>query len=310
MEIAMIGLGRMGGRMAEHLMAAGHGCVVHDRNPEAMAAVAGHGARAVDSLDSLTRVLAAPRIIWLMLPAAVVDDTLAELVPLLSQDDVVVDGGNSHYRDSMARARRLAAHGVQFIDVGTSGGVHGREFGYCQMIGGDAATVTRLEPLFAALATGSEARAGHLHCGAAGSGHFVKMVHNAVEYGVMQAYAEGFNLLQAASDLETPLDLPLDLAAVAEVWRNGSVVRSWLLDLIADALARDPELADFSGAVGDSGEGRWAMQAAVGRGVPVPTLAAALFARFDSSGNAEYADRVLSAMRFGFGGHGQGGPQR
>jgi 6-phosphogluconate dehydrogenase len=332
MQVGMIGLGRMGANMVRRFMRGGHQCVVHDVSADAVRALAGEGAAGASSLDDFVAHLAAPRTVWLMLPAAVVDATLADLVPRLASGDVVVDGGNSYYRDDVDRAKRLAARGLHYVDCGTSGGVWGLERGFCLMIGGEADVVRRLDPLFATLAPGpgsiertpgrehkrSTAEQGYLHCGPNGAGHFVKMVHNGIEYGLMAAYAEGFNVLRhanvgkrgAAADAETtPLRTPeyyqydLDLADVAEVWRRGSVVASWLLDLTAAALASDPTLARFAGRVSDSGEGRWTLDAAIDEAVPAHVLAAALFERFASRGEAEFQDRLLSAMRFEFGGH-------
>jgi len=337
MQVGMIGLGRMGANMARRLMRGGHRCVVHDVSPEAVAALAREGALGAASLDDLVARLAKPRIVWLMVPAAVVDATLADLVARLAPDDIVVDGGNSYYRDDIERARRLAASGLHYVDCGTSGGVWGRERGYCLMIGGEADAVGRLDPVFATLAPGPGAIAatpgrerrsgtaerGYLHCGPSGAGHFVKMVHNGIEYGLMAAYAEGLNILRhanvgkraRAADAETtPLRNPeyyrydLDLADIAEVWRRGSVVASWLLDLTAAALASDPTLERFTGRVSDSGEGRWTLDAAIDEAVPAHVLAAALFERFASRGEAEFQDRLLSAMRFEFGGHVEKGP--
>jgi 6-phosphogluconate dehydrogenase len=314
MQLGMIGLGRMGTNMCRRLMRAGHACVVHDIDAGAVARLAGAGAPGAASLADFVARLAKPRSVWLMVPAAFVADTLAKLSPLLEPGDVVIDGGNSHYRDAMRRAEPLAARGIRFLDVGTSGGVWGLEQGYCLMIGGDAEAVRRLDPVFSALAPAQ----GYLHCGASGAGHYVKMVHNGIEYGIMAAYAEGFNLLrhanagsaQQVADAETtPLDDPqayrydFDLGAIAELWRHGSVIRSWLLDLSAQALARDGELADFQGRVADSGEGRWTLKAAIDTAVPVPVLSAALFARFSSRGESGFADKLLSAMRGEFGGH-------
>jgi 6-phosphogluconate dehydrogenase len=318
-------------------MRAGHACVVHDVDAAARAALAREGATEARSLAELVARLRAPRALWLMVPAAVVEGTLEALRGLLVPGDLVVDGGNSHYRDALRRAADLARAGVRFVDVGTSGGVWGLERGYCLMIGGDPEAVRHLEPLFAALAPGSgegaarpgsTASQGYLHCGPSGAGHFVKMVHNGIEYGVMAAYAEGMNLLhhanagsaEHAKDAETaPLQHPeayrydLDVAAIAELWRRGSVVRSWLLDLAAAALARDPALGSFGGHVSDSGEGRWTIQAAIETGVPAPVLSAALYQRFSSRGEAAFADRLLSALRSEFGGHAEkkpGGPAR
>jgi 6-phosphogluconate dehydrogenase len=332
MQIGMIGLGRMGANMVRRLMRGGHECVVYNKSRDPVQALAREGAVGTASLDDFVAHLAKPRILWLMVPAAVVDDTLAELAPRLAAGDVVVDGGNSYYRDDLERAKRLAARGLHYVDCGTSGGVWGLERGYCLMIGGEAQVVRRLDPLFATLAPGAgsvtatpgrggsagTAEQGYLHCGPNGAGHFVKMVHNGIEYGLMAAYAEGFNVLRHANvgkkaqtaDAETaPLRNPeyyqydLDVGAIAEVWRRGSVVASWLLDLTAAALAADPTLARFTGRVSDSGEGRWTIAAAIDEGVPAHVLAAALFERFASQGEAEFQDRLLSAMRFQFGGH-------
>jgi len=332
MQVGIVGLGRMGANMARRLMAAGHACVVHDIHPDAVQALVAAGARGAASLAELAAELQAPRAVWLMLPAAAVDSTIEALVPHLQRDDSVIDGGNSHYRDDLRRAAALAPRGLHYVDVGTSGGVWGLREGYCLMIGGEAAAVQRLEPLFAALAPGAAAapptpgrasngtgaERGWLHCGASGAGHFVKMVHNGIEYGMMAAYAEGFDILRNAgvgahprpADAETaPLAHPeayrydLDLAEIAELWRRGSVVRSWLLDLTAHALLQDPGLADLGGRVADSGEGRWTLAAAIDTGTPAPVLASALFARFASRGGSDFANRVLSAMRREFGGH-------
>ena len=334
MKVGMIGLGRMGANMARRLMHAGLGCAVFDRSRDAVAALEGEGAIGAGSLDSLVAQLPTPRVVWLMLPAAAVDATLFALEPLLSAGDVVVDGGNSYFVDDVRRAKTLAEKGVHYVDVGTSGGVWGLERGYCLMIGGEPEVVERLSPVFEALAPGADAaprtpgrdpgvgtaERGYLRCGGAGAGHFVKMVHNGIEYGVMAAYAEGLNVLRHANagalaqtvNAETaPLRDPeryrydLNVADIAEVWRRGSVIGSWLLDLAASALARRPDLEGFSGRVADSGEGRWTVQAAVDAGVPVPVLSAALFERFASRGQDDFADRVLSAMRAGFGGHGK-----
>jgi 6-phosphogluconate dehydrogenase len=332
MRLGMIGLGRMGANMVRRLMAGGHDCVVHDRAPEAVAALAAEGARGAASTAELVATLAPPRAVFLMVPAGVVEAAIDELEPLLGSGDTLVDGGNSHYQDDIARAERLAGRGIRFLDMGTSGGVWGRERGYCLMLGGERAAVAALEPVFATLAPGrgaiepspgregrdSTAELGYLHCGPAGAGHFVKMIHNGIEYGLMAAYAEGFNILAKANvgksvgahDAETtPLRRPehycydFDLADVAELWRRGSVVTSWLLDLTAGALAADPELARFGGRVADSGEGRWTLQAANDEGVPAHVLAAALFERFASRDGDLFQNRVLSAMRFAFGGH-------
>ena len=330
-QLGVIGLGRMGANMTRRLLRAGHTCVVHDASLRAAEALEPEGARPAPSLEALVAALAPPRAVWLMLPVAVVDPTLEKLVPLLAAGDAVIDGGNSFYKDDVRRAARLAERGLHYLDVGTSGGVFGLERGYCLMIGGDEAAVRRLEPVFEALAPGraaapptpgrsgaGTAELGYLHCGPSGAGHFVKMVHNGIEYGLMAAYAEGLNVLrhadvgleEHASDAETtPLRDPehyryrLDLAEVCELWRRGSVISSWLLDLTAGALAADAELESFAGRVSDSGEGRWTLQAAIDEGVPTPVLSTALYQRFSSRGNADYADRVLSAMRYAFGGH-------
>ncbi len=328
----MIGLGRMGGNMVRRLLRAGHRCAVFDRSTRAVNELVKLKAVGASSPADLVKKLPTPRAIWLMVPAAVVDSTIAELAPLLSADDILIDGGNSYYVDDLRRAQELAPRGIHYVDVGTSGGIWGLERGYCMMIGGEAAAVKRLDPIFAALAPGEggvartadrakphgTAERGYLHCGPNGAGHFVKMVHNGVEYGLMAAYAEGFNVLRAANigrktdrvDAETtPLrhpanyeyDLPLD--DIAEVWRRGSVISSWLLDLTANALARDPKLSEFKGRVSDSGEGRWTIKAAVDEGVPVPVLTTALYERFSSRGEADFQDKLLSALRFQFGGH-------
>jgi 6-phosphogluconate dehydrogenase len=327
----MIGLGRMGANMVRRLMRGGHECVVHDVSADAVAGMGREGAVGATSLEDFITRLSKPRVVWLMVPAAVVDATLARLVPLLASGDAVVDGGNSYYRDDLERSKRLAARGLHYVDCGTSGGVLGLERGYCLMIGGETEVVRRLDPLFATLAPGvgsiapspgreggSTAEQGYLHCGPSGAGHFVKMVHNGIEYGLMAAYAEGFNILKhadagrhaRAADAETtPLKHPehyqyeLNLADIAEVWRRGSVVASWLLDLTATALARDAKLEKFSGRVSDSGEGRWTLAAAIDEGVPAHVLSAALFQRFASQGESDFQDRLLSAMRFEFGGH-------
>jgi len=332
MQLGMIGLGRMGANMVRRLIRAGHTCVVYDRSAQVVAALSTEGATGTASLAEFVTKLDTPRAVCLMVPAGVVDATIDELLPLLHSGDTVIDGGNSHYQDDISRAKRLRWTGLHYVDMGTSGGVSGLERGYCLMIGGDADVVTRLDPLFAALvpevgnvartpgrdAVSSPAEHGYLHCGPAGAGHFVKMIHNGIEYGLMAAYAEGFSILRHAgigkvdreTDAETtPLRHPehyqydFDLAAISEVWRRGSVIRSWLLDLTAAALLKDPGLADFTGHVSDSGEGRWALQAANDEGVPAHVLAAALFERFASRGEDEFQNRVLSAMRLGFGGH-------
>ena len=327
MQIAVVGLGRMGANIVRRLMRAGHECVVYDVRPQSVAELAGEGAIGVKSPKDLVAKLKPPRAIWMMLPAAVVEDTIAGLADLLAPGDVLIDGGNSHYRRDMARAAALKPKGIHYVDVGTSGGVWGLERGYCQMIGGEEAIVKRLDPVFAALAPGGAAHAttaerGYLHCGPSGAGHFVKMVHNGIEYGLMAAYAEGFNVLgnanigaaAATADAETaPLETPdayaydLDVGAIAEVWRHGSVISSWLLDLTADALKHDPDLSGFRGRVSDSGEGRWTVKAAIDEGVPVPVLSTALYQRFTSRGEADFADKLLSAMRFQFGGHSEKG---
>jgi 6-phosphogluconate dehydrogenase len=332
MQLGMIGLGRMGANMVQRLMSAGHECVVFDRNQKAVADLAAKGAVPASSLADLAAKLRGPRSVWLMIPAAFVDDTLRDLVPLLKADDTVVDGGNSYYKDDLRRSAELRAKGMHYLDVGTSGGVWGLERGYCLMIGGDTAAVQRLDPVFKALAPGrgsiprtpgreklsGTAEEGYLHCGPSGAGHFVKMVHNGIEYGLMAAYAEGLNILKRADagkhareqDAETtPLRDPseylyeFNLADVAEVWRRGSVVSSWLLDLTAQAMAADPTLEKFEGRVSDSGEGRWTVSAAIDVGAPAHVLSAALFDRFASREDGLFANKVLSAMRFGFGGH-------
>lgn len=325
MKIGMIGLGRMGANMSRRLMRAGHECVVFATSKQSVDALVSEGAQGAYTLEELVASLPTPRVVWLMVPAAAVQSVLDELIGLLEKDDIVIDGGNSDYRLAIGRARALGERGVHFLDVGTSGGVWGLEVGYCLMIGGDRAAASRLEPIFEALAPapieaagGNEPQLtkGYLYCGPPGAGHFVKMVHNGIEYGIMAAYAEGFNLLKHANrgqeqkmDDSTPLAEPeiyqydLDLAAIAELWRNGSVIRSWLLDLTATALKEDPQLDGFSGYVSDSGEGRWALKAAVDLSVPMPSLSTALFSRFSSRGEDSYANRLLSAMRKQFGGH-------
>ena len=332
MQMGLVGLGRMGADMARRLAKAGHDCVVYDTQAAAVAKVVQQHVLGVSSLTDLGAKLTKPRAIWLMVPSAVVDKALAQLAALLEAGDVVIDGGNSYYRDDLRRAAELKRRGIHYVDVGTSGGIAGLERGYCLMIGGDNAVVGRLDPIFAALAPGSgtgahgtakppersSATQGYLHCGPVGAGHFVKMVHNGIEYGVMAAYAEGLNILRHAnagtqhrdSDAETtPLRHPeyyqfeLNLPEIAEVWRHGSVISSWLLDLTAHALREDPELKSYAGRVSDSGEGRWTLDAAIDEGVPASVLAAALFGRFQSRGNADYADKLLSAMRKQFGGH-------
>ncbi|MDN5751872.1 MAG: decarboxylating 6-phosphogluconate dehydrogenase [Nitrosospira sp.] len=332
MQIGMIGLGRMGINMAARLLKAGNECVVYDPRAEAVRELQSQGAVGAASLEDLLSRLAKPRAVWLMVPAAAVDHILSNLVSIADAGDIIIDGGNSYYHDDIRRGAELDAKGMHYVDVGTSGGVAGRERGYCLMIGGEKEIVRRLDPIFAALAPGIDAAPrtfgrqrqdgtaehGYLHCGPHGAGHFVKMVHNGIEYGLMAAYAEGLNILHSANagkrardtDAETaPMRNPefyqyeLDLPEIAEVWRRGSVVASWLLDLTAEALVEDADLAKFSGRVSDSGEGRWTTLAAVDEGVPVPVISAALFSRFESRGNADYADRLLSAMRKRFGGH-------
>jgi len=332
MQLGMIGLGRMGANMVRRLMKAGHECVVYDRNPDGVKALAADGATGAASLDEFVAKLKPPRSAWLMVPAAAVDASVGELAGKLQKDDTIVDGGNSYYIDDIRRQQALRPKGIHYVDVGTSGGVWGLERGYCMMIGGDDEAVKRLDPVFRALAPGrgdiprtpgrekvsGTAEEGYLHCGPCGAGHFVKMVHNGIEYGVMAAYAEGMNILKNANvgkgqhevDAETtPLRNPehyqydLHLPDIAEVWRRGSVIASWLLDLTAIALLKSPDLANFSGRVSDSGEGRWTVLAAVDEGVPAHVLTASLFERFDSRGEADFANKLLSAMRFEFGGH-------
>ena len=332
MQLGMIGLGRMGANLVRRLQDGGHECVAFDRNEPKVRDVERAGAAGATSLARLVEQLTPPRAAWIMLPAAAVDGTLDQLVPLLAPGDIVIDGGNSYYRDDITRAKRLAEHQLHYVDVGTSGGVFGLERGFCLMIGGEDDVVTHLDPIFATIAPGVDAAPrtpgrtgtptpaenGYLHCGPNGAGHFVKMVHNGIEYGIMAAYAEGLNILGHADvgattqtvDAETtPLRDPedyryaLNLPDVAEVWRRGSVIASWLLDLTADALAQSPTLADFEGRVSDSGEGRWTVHAAVDEGVPATVLSAALFNRFTSRGEADFADKLLSAMRKEFGGH-------
>ena len=332
MQLGMIGLGRMGSNMVRRLLPRGCVCVVYNRSPEPVEALKRQGATGAASLADLVDRLATPRAIWLMVPAGVVDGVLSELVPLLAPGDIVIDGGNSHYRDDIRRGAELAAKGLHYLDVGTSGGVAGLDRGYCLMIGGDKEIVAHLAPIFAALAPGVEAAAatpgrtrkdstadqGYLHCGTHGAGHFVKMVHNGIEYGLMAAYSEGINILRHANagsrprdaDAETaPLANPelyqydFDLPEIAELWRRGSVVSSWLLDLTAAALNDDPQLASYAGRVSDSGEGRWTINAALDTSVPAPVLSAALYQRFSSRGEAEFGNRLLSALRHEFGGH-------
>jgi 6-phosphogluconate dehydrogenase len=332
MQIGMIGIGRMGGDMVRRLLGQGHDCVVCDRDVKALAVLAADGAKATEKLTNFVEQLAKPRVVWLMIPAAAVDAVIADLVSLLSSGDIVIDGGNSHYHDDIRRSCELNAHGIRYLDVGTSGGVWGLERGYCLMIGGENDAVKHLEPIFASLAPGidaapptpgrapgtSTAEFGYLHCGPSGAGHFVKMVHNGIEYGLMAAYAEGFNILQHANvgsqgretDAETtPLRNPehfqynFNLTDISELWRRGSVVASWLLDLSAQSLAENPTLDKFAGRVSDSGEGRWTINAAIDEGVPVPVLSAALYQRFSSRGEGDFGNRLLSAMRYQFGGH-------
>jgi 6-phosphogluconate dehydrogenase len=332
MQLGMIGLGRMGANMVRRLIKGGHDCVVFDTSAKARDDLAKDKATAANSLQDLVQKLQKPRALWLMVPAAIVDKMIADLVPHLEKGDILIDGGNSYYVDDIRRSKELAPRGIHYVDVGTSGGVWGLERGYCMMIGGEAETVQRLDPIFATLAPGigtiertpgrekitGTAERGYLHCGASGGGHFVKMVHNGIEYGLMAAYAEGLDVLRAANvgkhvheiDAETtPLRDPesyqydFNLPDVTEVWRRGSVVASWLLDLTAAALAQDPVLSKFAGQVSDSGEGRWTIKAAIDEGVPTPVLTTALYERFSSRGNAVFQGRLLSAMRFEFGGH-------
>jgi 6-phosphogluconate dehydrogenase len=332
MQLGMIGLGRMGANITRRLMRNGHESVVYDVNADAVNELEAEGAAGATKLKDFVAKLDKPRAIWVMVPAAIVGRVLDDLVPLLDKEDIVIDGGNSYYRDDIERARTLKEKGIHFVDVGTSGGVFGLERGFCLMIGGEEQVVKHLDPLFATIAPGVEgaprtpgktgrpspAEQGYLHCGPNGAGHFVKMVHNGIEYGIMAAYAEGLNVLRHANagtdgqvaDAETaPLRDPeayqydIELADVAEVWRRGSVVASWLLDLTAAALAKSPELDDFSGRVSDSGEGRWTVLAAVDTGVPAPVLTTALYERFESRGESDFADKILSAMRKEFGGH-------
>ncbi len=332
MQLGMIGLGRMGANMARRLLGGGHQCVVFDTSPKAVEELTQAKAVGASSIADLVKKLETPRAIWLMVPAGVVDATVNDLLPLLMPGDILIDGGNSYYVDDIRRAQELAQDGIHYVDVGTSGGVWGRERGYCLMIGGEVEVVKHLDPIFAQLAPGAgdiprtpgreniggTAERGYLHCGPNGAGHFVKMVHNGIEYGVMAAYAEGLGVLRGANvgkraravDAETtPLRAPeryqydLDLRDIAEVWRRGSVIASWLLDLTAAALIKDPALSGFVGQVSDSGEGRWTIRAAIDEAVPVPVLSAALYQRFSSRGEADFQDRVLSAMRYEFGGH-------
>ncbi len=320
MQLGIIGLGRMGGNIAKRLMRGGHETIVFDRSSDAVHAIAEAGATGATSLEDVVAKLAKPRAVWVMLPAgAPTEDTITALAAILEPGDTIIDGGNTFYKDDIRRAAALAEQGLNYIDVGTSGGVWGLERGYCMMIGGSETEVMRLDPIFAVLAPGigtidrtrgrtatdDRAERGYIHAGPAGAGHFVKMVHNGIEYGLMQAYAEGFDILKMKGSDNLPENerFNLDMADIAEVWRRGSVVSSWLLDLTAQALASDAELAHYSGAVADSGEGRWTVQAAIEEAVPIPVLATALFARFRSREEHTYADRMLSAMRFGFGGH-------
>lgn len=339
MQLGMIGLGRMGTNMVRRLMKAGHQCVVYDVRPEAAQALGTEGAVAASSPEDFVKRLDRPRAVWMMVPAAAVDATLETFIPLLEKDDVLVDGGNSYYHDDIRRSKELVSKGIHFVDVGTSGGVWGMERGYCLMIGGDKAAVGLLDPIFAALApgegsatptpgrakVGGTAPPGYLHCGPTGAGHFVKMVHNGIEYGLMAAYAEGMNILRHANvgtqsrpvNAETtPLRHPeyyqydLNLADIAEVWRRGTVIASWLLDLAATALLESPDLEKYAGRVSDSGEGRWTIAAAIEESIPAPVLSTALYERFSSRSNAEFADRVLSALRFEFGGHNELAPNK
>ncbi|HEY6482837.1 MAG TPA: decarboxylating 6-phosphogluconate dehydrogenase [Steroidobacteraceae bacterium] len=332
MRIGMVGLGRMGANMVRRLIKGGHECVAFDHSAAAVRTVAGYGAKGANSLAELIAGLSAPRVVWIMVPASVVDAVIKELRERLAAGDVIIDGGNSHYHDDIRRAEELRSAGIHYVDVGTSGGVLGFENGFSLMIGGEPSIVSAIEPIFATLSPGGRmpdrtaasnpaqgpASMGYLHCGPAGAGHFVKMVHNGIEYGLMAAYAEGLNVLQHADaglqnrdpDAETaPLTEPrhyqyrLDVAAIAEVWRHGSIISSRLLDLTAQALAANPGLGAFAGHVSDSGEGRWTVQAAIDVGVPAPVLSAALYCRFESRGQGEFANKVLSAMRLGFGGH-------
>ena len=339
MQLGMIGLGRMGANMVRRLLRQGHECVAFDVSAQAVAEMEAEGAEGATSLGEFVAKLRAPRAVWLMVPAAAVDRVIADLLPLLEPHDILIDGGNSHYVDDLRRAQELATKGVHYVDVGTSGGVWGLERGFCMMIGGEPEAVRHLDPVFAALAPGvgdlertpgrgsrgGTAERGYLHCGPTGAGHFVKMVHNGIEYGMMAAFAEGFGILASANvgkrdhaaDAETtPLREPahyqydMDLADIAEVWRRGSVISSWLLNLTAAALAEDAALANFGGRVSDSGEGRWTIKAAVDEGVPAPVLTAALYSRFSSRGEAALQNRLLSAMRYQFGGHVEKTPGR
>jgi 6-phosphogluconate dehydrogenase len=332
MQLGMIGLGRMGANMVRRIIRNGHKCTVFDMSQKAVEGLAAEGATGSTSMADFVAKLAKPRAIWLMVPAAVVDKSIASLLPLLDKGDILIDGGNSYYIDDIRRAKELAPKGIHYVDVGTSGGIWGLDRGYCMMIGGEDAIVKHLDPIFKTLAPGmgnvdrtpgrekigGTAEQGYLHCGPNGAGHFVKMVHNGIEYGIMAAYAEGLSVLRDANigkqqdtiDAETtPLRDPehyqydLDLGEIAEVWRRGSVIASWLLDLTATALVKDSGLSGFAGRVSDSGEGRWTIKAAIDEGVPVPVLTTALYERFSSRGEADYQDKLLSAMRYGFGGH-------
>jgi len=332
MQLGMIGAGRMGGNMAIRLMKAGHTCVVYARHEQSIKEAVDHGAQGTTDLEKFVGLLIKPRAVWLMVPAASVDKVLDDLTPMLEPGDIVVDGGNSFYHDDIRRAARLKEKGLQYVDVGVSGGVWGLERGYCMMIGGEAEAVQRLDPIFKTLAPGaaaaprtpgregptSSAENGYLHCGPSGGGHFIKMVHNGIEYGIMAALAEGLNIIEHADigkhqqevDAETsPLRHPelyrydFNLPEVAELWRRGSVIGSWLLDLTASALYQNPDLSKFAGRVSDSGEGRWTLQAAIDEGIPAPVISSALFSRFSSQGRDDFADKLLSAMRFEFGGH-------
>jgi 6-phosphogluconate dehydrogenase len=326
MKIGMIGLGRMGANMVRRLMKGGHGCVVFDQSAATVGALAGEGAIASTSAVDLIAKLPAPRVVWMMVPAAGVDALIRSLLPHLGRGDILIDGGNSHYADDIRRERDLVAKGIRYLDIGTSGGLWGLERGYCLMVGGEPQAVQHLDPILATLSPGTSpdshgngtASRGYLHCGSAGAGHYVKMVHNGIEYGLMAAYAEGFNLLHAANQPSQAQEVSAEHAPergvlpkvrdfkmdqIAELWRHGSVVSSWLLDLLAEQLHQSPQLTDFAGRVSDSGEGRWTVEAAVDTSVPVPVLATALFSRFTSRGEDDFANRTLSAMRLGFGGH-------
>lgn len=320
MQLGIIGLGRMGGNIVRRLIRAGHAAVVYDHNPEAARGLAGEGATGAESLEDLVAKLQAPRVVWVMLPAGeITEATIQQLAGILNEGDTIIDGGNTFWQDDVRRARELRSRGLTYIDVGTSGGVWGLERGYCLMIGGEAPIVERLDPIFSALAPGRgdlpvtpgregrdpRAEQGYIHAGPSGAGHFVKMIHNGIEYGLMQAYAEGFDILRNASSPVLPPEhrFDFDVADVAEVWRRGSVITSWLLDLTATALAEDERLSTYSGYVEDSGEGRWTIQAAINEAVPAEVLTAALYARFRSRQEHTFAEKMLSAMRKGFGGH-------